>query len=218
MHLALRKLQRKMVSFANGARLSPKFAAHTHRSTSHLQQFCRIALLQKQFWFYSVPQCGIDLDDDGIAKFTRWKSNSRMWSPAATARAVGRTKGWKTTGQSKRKLRNGKRKALAMNIDLHQFRPRFTRLAGWFKTRVESTSCCIENSTPNQNTQIGTGSMTFDELFRVFRLTEQCRKQTPPEGRRNFLMLFSLMNSIFDYSVIRFLSERANGSPAKRGR
>ena len=60
--------------------------------------------------------------------------------------------------------------------------------------------------------------MTFDELFRVFRLTEQCRKQTPPEGRRNFLMLFSLMNSIFDYSVIRFLSARARRSFAKSGR
>ena len=60
--------------------------------------------------------------------------------------------------------------------------------------------------------------MTFDELFHVFRLTEQCRKQTPPEGRRNFLMLFSLMNSIFDYSVIRFLSARARRSFAKSGR
>ena len=77
-----------------------------------------------------------------------WNSMKKQFSnviPCCNgACAVGPTKGWKTTGQSKRKLRNRKRKALAMNIDLHKFRPRpiggirwnsrvFTRLAGWFK-------------------------------------------------------------------------------------
>ena len=117
MHLALRKLQRKMVSFANGARLSPKFAAHTHRSTSHLQQFCRIALLQKQFWVYSVPQVWNRFG-------RRWNSQIQLdekaileCEPLLQRRVCCRThKGWKTTGQSKRKLRN--RKRIAMNIDL----------------------------------------------------------------------------------------------------
>ena len=57
--------------------------------------------------------------------------------------------------------------------------------------------------------------MTFDELFHVFRLTEQCRKQTRPEGRRNFLMLFSLMDiRLFGYSI----SERARADPSQIGR
>ena len=55
-----------------------------------------------------------------------------------------------------------------------------------------------------------------DELFRVFRLIEQCRKQTPPEGRRIFLVLFSLINSIFDYSIIRFSERASERFPAEK--
>ena len=50
--------------------------------------------------------------------------------------------------------------------------------------------------------------MMFDELFHVFRLTEQCRKQTPPEGRRIFfdaVFINELDIRLFGYSI----SERA---------
>ena len=86
---------------------------------------------KNDFGFIPCHKCGIDLDDDGIAKFNSLKKEFANVIPCCNGVcAAGPTKGWKTTGQSKRKLRNGKRKALAMNIDLHQFRSRFTRLAG----------------------------------------------------------------------------------------
>ena len=62
----------------------------------------------------------------GVAtKFNSLKKDYSTVIPCCTGVcAVGSTKGWKVSGKSKKKLRNGKRKARSMNIDLHQFRPR----------------------------------------------------------------------------------------------
>ena len=98
----------------------------------------------------------------GVAtKFNSLKKDYSTVIPCCTGVcAVGSTKGWKVSGKSKKKLRNGKRKARSMNIDLHQFRPR--PIGG----TVESLQVWLADSRP-----------AWDQLIASMRIKRQIKKQ-----------------------------------------